>query len=644
MKPLLSLRVIGVAFCVCAAVLASCKSGETGSAPKPECDDYKASRNVYFGDLHAHTALSYDSNIMGTRVTQAEAYAFAKGADLQLAPSSIGDGAPRVARLSRTLDFASLPEHSEYLAEVQFCWDERSSAYATPLCTRFRAGSAFTIFEWADNQDDVPIDGQPVRFAEICQQPDNDCAAKAKEIWREIVDAAENANAVCDFSAFPGYEYTRAPESTNMHRNIIFRDSNVIEQPLTGYEVANPADIYAALAEQCLDAGRGCDVISIPHNSNWSNGRMFTPDYPEGMSAADQAAMATLRARLEPLVEMVQVKGWMECRNGFSAISDDPFCAQEKTRKADAPHCNGAVGAGGVKDEGCVSRYDFTRNALKLGLSEGRRLGVNPYKFGVIGSTDTHNGSPGQVAEYNYQGASGGLDAEPRVRVAAAYQNVPVKFNPGGLTAVWAEQNTREALFEAMHRREVYATTGTRLSVRFFGGWAYEESMCSDPEFAAVGYEKGSPMGSDLPVRLDRDGAPRFAVQALKDEGTAEHPGPLLERVQIIKGWVDEVGVEHERVYEVAGSTGTGATVDPVTCEMSGPGAAALCSVWVDPDFDPTEEAFYYARVIENPACNWRQHDCNKIPPDERPATCSDPTWPKQIQDRAITSPIWFTP
>jgi hypothetical protein len=213
------------------APLASCKGGDSQPAPEPKCDDFDEKRNVYFGDLHAHTALSYDSNIMGTRVTQDEAYGFAKGGEIQLAASVIGDGGPRRAKLSRQLDFASLPEHSEYLAEVQFCWDKGSSAYLSPLCTRFRDGGAFTIFEWADNQDDVPIAGQPTRFEELCQQPDNDCPAKAREVWQSIVKAAEDANEACSFSAFRGYEYTRAPESTNMHRNIIFRDSNAIEQP-----------------------------------------------------------------------------------------------------------------------------------------------------------------------------------------------------------------------------------------------------------------------------------------------------------------------------------------------------------------------------------------------------------------------------
>ncbi|MGB8222114.1 MAG: DUF3604 domain-containing protein [Polyangiales bacterium] len=644
MRPTTTSRVLCALIYIVAALLASCENASQQQAPEPKCADFNEQRNVYFGDLHAHTVLSYDANIMGTRVTQAEAYGFAKGGQIMLAAPAFGGGGPRPARLSRPLDFASLPEHSEYLAEVQFCWDEESSAYATPLCTRFRGGGAFTIFEWSDNQDDVPVDGQPTRFSEICEQPDNDCAAKAKDVWQGIVRAAEEATEACEFSAFPGYEYTRAPESTNMHRNIIFRDSNVIDEPLSGYDLPNPQDLYRALEQRCLKVNRACDVIAIPHNSNWSNGAMFTPSYPVGSTVEEQAELARLRAKLEPLVETYQVKGWMECRNGFSGIPDDPFCAQEKTRSADAPHCDGTVGRGGIKDEGCVSRYDFIRNVLKLGLSEKRRIGVNPYKLGVLGSTDTHSGSPGQVAEYNYQGASGGLDASPRVRVAAAYQNVPVKFNPGGLTAVWAAQNTRTALFDAMHRKEIYATTGTRLSVRFFGGWEYDAEMCGDSNFAEIGYERGVTMGSDLPRRADTAGAPRFAVLALKDEGTDEHPGPLLQRVQIVKGWVDSAGMEQERIYEVAGTFDNGASVDPVTCEMRGAGAESLCSVWSDPDFEPSQAAFYYARVLENPACSWRQYDCNRIPEMDRPDTCADPTWPKVVQDRAMTSPIWFTP
>lgn len=613
------------------------------SASEPQCPDFRTEKNLYFGDLHAHTALSYDAHLMGTRTGHQEAYDFAKGGTMRLAPYEPDGG--REVQLSRPLDFVSLPEHSEYLGEVQFCTTPGNPAYDTELCSVFRESLVFTILDWASHNDSVPFGAQPMRWEAICEQPGVDCVAKATEVWQGVVQDAEAATVACSFSAFPGYEYTRAPSAANTHRNIIFRDSNVIPTPLSGYEIPNPNGLYTALQDNCIDADIDCDVIAIPHNSNWSNGRMFTPDFPDGiMTLEEQARLSELRASLEPIAEIYQVKGWMECKNGFAGIPDDPLCADEKTRNADAPICGQMPGVGGVNDEGCTSRYDFIRNVFKLGLSEERRIGVNPYKLGVLGSTDTHSGNPGQAAEYNFAGSTGKNDADPAVRVAALFQDVPAKFNPGGLTAVWAEQNTRNAIFDAMKRKEIYATTGTRLSVRFFGGWEYEPAICDGGEFARAGYDGGVPMGGDLPGRPSDATAPRFAVLAVKDDGSDSHPGPLLQRVQVIKGWVDEAGVERETIYEVAGNPSNGATVDASTCQMNGPGDERLCTVWSDPDFDPDVAAFYYARVVENPACSWRQYDCNGLPEERRPPSCSEPRWYKPVQDRATTSPIWYDP
>lgn len=611
------------------------------------CPDYNPLKNVYFGDLHAHTAISYDARIMGTTAGPEEAYSFAKGNELLLPPYNADGSGGRPAKLYRPLDFVALTDHSEYLAETRLCSTPGNSAYDSPLCRRFREdfpGEA--IYEWADHQDDVGFGELPVRWEEICQQPDIDCRQTAIEIWRYYVQAAEDACEECSFTAFPAYEYTRAPNCTNLHRNIIFRNSNVIEVPLSGYEYANPEDLLLALKEQCLDADSDCDCISIPHNSNWSNGRMFTPDDPETMSLEKQREITALRARMEPLVEIYQVKGWMECRNGFPGIEYDPLCDCEKIRSQDAPDCDGVPGAGGMKDEGCVSRYDYIRNVLKLGLSEEIRLGVNPYKVGIVGSTDTHSANPGQVEEYNFAGTCGKLDSDPGLRVTAPYEDVPIKFNPGGLTAVWAEENTPDALFDAFHRREVYATTGTQLSVRFFGGWEYDSDLCGKPDFLSIGYEKGVPMGSDLPKMNEEGLAPTFAVKAIREEDIEGYPGPLLQRIQIIKGWIDADGVEHEKVFEVAGDPNNGASVDLDSCITIGDGWEELCTVWTDPEFDSEQPACYYARVLENPTCSWIQYDCNTVAASGRklPVNCSDDKWDKTVQERAVTSPIWYSP
>ncbi len=427
---------------------ASQTNGPTIAESQQHCPDFNPQRNVYFGELHAHTALSYDAYIMGIRIGPRESYDFAKGGEIRLPPYGEDGSGGRPVKLSRPLDFAAITDHSEYLAEVYYCTTLGNPAFDTPLCQRFREDFvADVIYEWADHQDDVGFGDVPVRWEEICQQPGIDCRQKVIELWQNTVQTAEDACEECSFTAFPGYEYTRAPNSANLHRNIIFRNSNVIEYPLSGYEFTYPNELWGALTEQCLDSDNDCDFISIPHNSNWSNGRMFTPDYAENQSIDEQREAAALRAEIEPLVEIYQVKGWMECRNGFSGNAYDPLCDCEKTRSEDAPHCQGVPGVGGVKDEGCVSRYDFIRNVLKLGLIEEIRTGVNPYKVGIIGSTDTHSANPGQVAEYNYAGNSGMLDGSPGIRISSIVQDIPIKFNPGGLTAVWAEENKRDAIF-----------------------------------------------------------------------------------------------------------------------------------------------------------------------------------------------------
>ena len=287
-----------------------------------------------------------------------------------------------------------------------------------------------------------------------------------------------------------------------------------------------------------------------------------------------------------------------------------------------------------------MTRTDFVRYALLEGLREEDRIGVNPYAFGFIGSTDNHMSVPGAVSEasapYKF-----GTPLEKLLSLGEA-KRAPAFWNPGGLAAVWAEENTRDSIFDALKRREAFATSGPRIVPRFFGGWEMDPGLCDSPNFAQEGYASGVPMGGQLPPRPADVQGPIFAVSALADPGLSHQPGGLLQRIQVIKGWVDEQGFFHQEVHEVAGDPANGADVDLATCTPQGAGAASLCGVWRDPDFDPSREAVYYARVIENPSCRWSTRLCLELPEDERPDGCVSDRLPKTIQERAWTSPIVY--
>jgi len=324
---------------------------------------------------------------------------------------------------------------------------------------------------------------------------------------------------------------------------------------------------------------------------------------------------------------------------------EDPLCRFEKLRFPPIPDCGEGTGWGAVKDGGCVSRLDFLRGILLAGLEQGARLGINPYQVGLIGSTDSHNGTPAYTTEEHFHGHVGNADDTIEERMGEGNMTHKGRINnPGGLAAVWAVERSRDAIFEALQRREVYATSGTRIALRFFGGWSYPDQLCGDAQLALTGYRKGVPMGSLLRQRPDDASAPRFVLQARADPGTAKSPGTALQRAQIIKGWIDGLGKRHEKIYEVAGDPNNNASVDPSTCKKNGMGAPHLCVVWQDPAFDPAQRAFYYARVVENPTCRWSTWQCISLPAAKRPKGCTDPNIEKVIQERAWSSPIWYEP
>jgi hypothetical protein len=636
------------------ALLAACTSSEPrpsreasrdGPPQRPACADRSDTRNLYWGDLHVHTGYSFDAWTVDIRTRPDDAYAFAAGKEVQLPPFGPDGRGTRTIRLDRPLDFAAVTDHSELLGEVSLCIDPSSTVWNTATCVAYRGEKGLRTLNQA------VIGDPPRRIEEVCGKDGARCAAALMPVWQDTRDAAERWNDhtdACRFTTFVAYEYTGAPNGSNLHRNVIFRGTQVPRRPISYVEEPTPLGLWRALRRDCLDAGSGCDALAIPHNSNWSNGRMFHVEYLGATTREQEVEQANLRASVEPLVEIFQHKGDSECRNGMSGVigAPDELCDWEKLRPAPEviEDCEDGVGSGAMGRRGCVSRYDWVRNVLAAGVAEEARIGVNPYKLGIIAGTDTHNGTPGYVDESRFEGHFGVSDDTPEKRLAlSSLLPGDVRNNPGGLVAVWAEENSRSAIFDALRRREVYGTSGPRIAVRFFGGWNLTEAVCRSGDFAARGYAAGVPMGATLPAAPPGARSPSFAVSALRDTGTSEHPGGLLQRIQIIKAWADPRGLHHE-VHDVIGTAANGAGVDSRTCEPDGPGLSTACAVWSDPDFDPEQGAVYYARVVENPSCRYSTRQCLALPAGSRPPACSDPSVPRTIQERAWTSPIWYTP
>jgi len=603
---------------------------DTGIDPdaREACAVTDGERQLFWGDLHVHTALSFDAWVYDVRLEPDDAYRFAKGEAVTLASGES-------ARLATPLDFAAVTDHAEYLGEVAACVTPGNAAYDGEFCTEYRDADASSI----QSIGTVLASSEPDRIEAICDEVD--CLALAGGPWALVTDAAEDhydRSSDCGFTTFVGYEWTGATNVSNFHRNVLFEGARFPALPVSYFEAPEPAELWEALTEQCLEADgalAGCDVLAIPHNSNMSNGQQFFPDYPSGEEEAEAAAT---RAAMEPLLEIFQHKGDSECMNGLSGVlgSPDELCDFEKLRgTGDIDDCGEEPGAGAMANFGCMHQLDFARGILLEGLLEEERIGVNPYRMGLMASTDTHSGTPGLVAEADWPGHLGSQEGDVEARLTYPTLNPGgVINNPGGLVAVWAEENSREPLFEAMRRREVYGTSGPRMGVRLFGGADLPTDLCDRSDAVSVGYADGVPMGGVLP---ESSAAPNLWVSAWRDpEG-----GPL-ERVQIIKGWIDGDGQRNEAVYDVAGEAGV-ASVDPDTCEVSGGGSEALCAVWTDPDHDPSQRAFYYARVLETPTCRWSTRDCNSLRSDARPASCDDAEIRATLQERAWTSPI-YTP
>jgi hypothetical protein len=614
------------------------------------CASFEPLRQPFFGDLHVHTSYSADAYIFGTKVTPRDAYAFAQGSTISLCDDQ--EQQTRSARLDRPLDFAAVTDHSEFFGEVRLCSTPGSLIYDEKVCQDLRkvedpSDRFNVIVEW---QYPAGIDNPPPSLP-VCNTPGVDCDASAVSVWKDIQAAADEAydrSDACTFTSFVAYEHTASPLGRHLHRNIIFRNQVVPGFAYSQLETAShgtPQGVWDAIETNCLNVGNGCDAVIIPHNPNLSGGMQFE----DPLSPED----ALRRQQREPLVEIHQIKGNSECRYdriaGAGVGTTDELCSFEQMDVAHQGPDNEPPPS--VQD---WPRRNLVRNALEDGLSLEQSLGANPFRMGFVGDTDSHDGAAGNTEEQNWEGGQGSEDSSPERQLSAN-----VLTNPGGLTGVWAEENSRDALFTALQRRETFATSGTRPVVRLFGG-ALDGVACDSPDMIARAYATGTPMGGELGAV--RGGAsPRFAVMAIKDPGTAQVPGTDLQRVQIIKGWSDASGAPHEHVYDVAGSA-SDATVDHASCAPPA-GVGELCTVWQDPDFDPSQRAFYYARVLEMPSCRWSTLTCKAQGVDPFSSDCaaqakargdafadccltqaSQTLIEPVIQERAWTSPIWYRP
>ena len=620
-------------------------TGNTPRAPGEKCAGHDPLRQPFFGDLHVHTKYSLDASTQGTLVGPHEAYRYALGERLGIQPYNAAGEPLRYSQLARPLDFAAVTDHAELFGETEICTNPELEGYNSPECLFYRASpaQAFIVFNFL-GPGLTSVGGLPIPRLPYCGLGGERCIEAAKTPWRDIQQAAaayNDSSSDCRFTAFVGYEFTASPLSNNLHRNVIFRSEVVPEIPPAYQEYPAPELLWQALAEQCK-AEQGCNVLTIPHNSNLSGGLMFQTQDRNG--AAYSAEFAQSRQDNEPLAEIYQHKGQSECLGTTGAGLADEQCGFELL-----PYRNFTGSQVSPEASGAPLEQDFLRAALKEGLRLEQSLGANPFKYGLIGSSDTHLGTPGNVAEIGYPG-HGGAGGSARNEVPPGLSD-RVENSPGGLAVLWAEENSRDALFAAMRRREAYATSGTRPVVRFFGGAALPADLCGKSDFVAQGYAQGVPMGGDL-APPGSGTRPRFAVAALRDPGVGIDIASPLQRIQIVKGWVGADGSTQEKVYEVAGNPANGAGVDLSSCEPTGSGYANLCTVWEDPDFDAAQPAFWYARVLENPSCRWATRQClaaaiDCANPDAVPAEfadCCNADYPKTIQERAWTSPIWYRP
>jgi hypothetical protein len=584
-----------------------------------------------WGDTHLHTGNSFDAGAFGATLLPEDAFQFARGDEIVSST-----GIP--VKLSRPLDWLVVSDHSDNMGFFPDLRVGKEHILADPMgrdwYDRIQQGEGVGV---AYEMIGLFANG---KFPDsLMYWPDTE---PYKTVWQRTIDAAEQYNDPGQFSAIIGYEWTSLISGNNMHRVVIYRDGADRASQMVPYTTyppfgsPNPRDLWKWLRSY-EDATDG-DILAIAHNGNLSNGIMFpTAEQFDGRQLDKE--YVTERARWEPLYEVTQIKGDGEAHPFLSP--DDEFADYENWDIGNLD----AVPA--IKTDDMLAR-EYAREALKSGLALEASLGTNPYKFGMVGSTDSHTGLA-TAQEDNFFGKHSGAEPKPERMEHPFFKNEKGSILgwgmvASGLAAVYAKDNTRESIFDAMVRKEVYATTGSRMMVRFFGGWEYTDADISNRNLAFAGYQKGVPMGGDLPARSG-DQPPTFMVYALRDP-----IGGNLDRIQVVKGWMDSRGETHEKVYDVVwagdrvpGKNGTlppvGNTVDAASANFTNTiGTSELMTVWTDPDFDPRQSAFYYARVIEIPTPRWSTIEAFRfgIPIPEGA--------PVSTQERAYTSPIWYSP
>ena len=587
----------------------------------------------FFGDTHLHTSFSFDAGAFGARLTPRDAYRFAKGEEV-----TSSSGQP--AKLSRPLDFLVVADHSDNMGFFPDLFAGKPAIMADATGKRWnemihsgKGSEAALEIITSFSHGTFPKD--------LIYSPGSLAYHNA---WQETINAAEDANDPGRFTAVIGYEWTSNTGGNNLHRNVIFRDNGdkaIQVEPYTTMKPLgsdNPADLWKWMG--AYEQKTGGNVLAIAHNGNLSNGLMFPT--VEAFGKKIDREYAETRAKWERLYEVTQTKGTGEAHPYLSP--NDEFANFELWDKGNLD--------GSVAKKKEMLEFEYARSAYKNGLKLEQLLGVNPYKFGLVGSSDAHTGLTA-MEEDNFFGKTTPQEPSPERLTKTFFHDdktgvtvMDWEVGASGYAAVWATENTRAALWDAMERRETYATTGTRMIVRFFGGWNFEPRDTNDRMPAAIGYAKGVPMGGDM-SNAPAGVAPTFLVAALKDP-----IGANLDRIQIVKGWLDANGQVHEKVYDVVwgdadkrrpGADGkvpaVGSTVDVENATWTNTiGDPELIKVWKDPDFDPKQKAFYYARVLEIPTPRWTAYDAKRF--GIKPLAGTRMT----IQERAYTSPIWYTP
>jgi hypothetical protein len=571
---------------------------------------------AYFGNVHVHTSWSFDALTNGSLSTPSDAYAWAQGKEID------GSGGPKM-KIKTPLDFYMVSDHAEYMGVFNQMSNPDSPVSKTEVAKGVTSSDAGTRVN---------------TFAKVLRDMNNGVVdpalsdpALANSVWKQIVKAADENYKPGKFTTFAGFEWTSAPNSRNLHRVVVFRDTKHLpDLVISALDSNDPEQLWKWMDKQ---RDKGSTLFAVPHNGNASDGRMFEMVKFDGKPI--DATYAAARTKNEPLVEITQIKGTSETHPDLSP--NDEFAGFEQWDYT----------LSAFPERPTHRKGSFVRQALLDGMSQQAAGKDNPFKYGFIGDSDTHNAA-GTNEEYNYTGKFG-VENNPMVRmkgipgVAKEVELQIKEFSSAGLAGVWAPENTREAIFDAMQRKETFGTSGTMMKVRFFGSFDYAKNDVKKANFIKTAYAKGIPMGGDL--KPGKGKAPTFLVMAMKDPKSGN-----LDRIQIVKGWLDSNGKQQEKIYDVAWSgkrklgkdgklPSVGTTVNKAKATYTNKiGAAQLSTGWTDPDFNPKQHAFYYARVLEIPTPRWNTYDAVRtgLPPlTEVPA---------EIQERAWSSPIWYTP